>query len=68
MSAVKVSPKYQIVIPEDVRRNMDIRPGQKLEVLEFDGYIELVPVPSAREIRGIARGLDTRVVREKDRL
>ena len=45
MSAVKVSPKYQVVIPLEVRESLDIRPGEKVQVLQYDNRIELIPVP-----------------------
>ena len=67
MTAVAVSPKYQVVIPKDVRRQISIKPGQKFEVIVFQGHIELVPVISIRKLRGIAKGIPTDVLREDDR-
>jgi AbrB family looped-hinge helix DNA binding protein len=67
MTAVAVSPKYQVVIPKDVRRQVSIKPGQKFEVIVFQGHIELVPVIPIRKLRGIAKGIPTDVVREDDR-
>jgi AbrB family looped-hinge helix DNA binding protein len=63
--AVTVSPKYQVVIPEDVRRQAGIRPGMKLEVVYFKGSIRLIPVPSLEELEGALRGMDIDVEREK---
>ncbi len=60
---VTVSPTYQIVIPKAVRKSLKIRPGQKLDVLEFGGVIRLVPVPEIRELRGFAKGINTDVPR-----
>ena len=67
MTAVAVSPKYQVVIPKDVRRQVSIKPGQKFEVIVLQGHIELVPVIPIRKLRGIAKGIPTDVVREDDR-
>lgn len=67
MSAVKVSPKYQVVIPLEVRESLDIRPGEKVQVLQYDNRIELIPVRKIRKMRGFVRGIDTSVKREKDR-
>ena len=68
MTAVTVSPKFQVVIPKDVRERMGLRPGQKIQVLEYDGRIELVPIGPIRELRGSAKGIDIRVPRDKDRV
>ena len=69
MTTVKVSPKYQVVIPKRVRFKLAISAGDNLQVIPMDGRIELVPLKSAKELRGIARGIDTEVYRDKtDRL
>jgi AbrB family looped-hinge helix DNA binding protein len=68
MSTVTVSPKFQVVIPQEVRQALDIRPGEKLQVFQYDNRIELVPVRPAREMRGFLRGIDTTVERDPDRL
>ncbi len=68
MSIVTVSPKYQVVIPKTVREALAIEPGQKLQVLIFEGRIELVPVRLPEELRGSLVGIDTRVVRDGDRV
>ena len=67
MPAVKVSPKYQVVIPKEVRDHLDIEPGQEMEVLLLGDRIELVPVRPIREMRGFLRGIDTTIEREPDR-
>ncbi len=68
MESVTVSPKYQVVIPSRVRRQLNLRPGQAVQVLVYDNRIELIPIPSMQEARGMLRGIDTRVEREEDRL
>lgn len=68
METVTVSPKFQVVIPRSVRESMDIRPGQKMDVFEYDGRIEFVPVRHPRELRGFAQGIDTTVERDADRV
>lgn len=67
MTAVSLSPKYQVVIPQDVRRQIPIKPGQKFEVIAFQGHIELVPVVPIKKLRGIAKGISTEVDRKADR-
>ena len=44
MKAVKVSPKFQVVIPKDVRRSMRLKPGMRFKVVQFHDLIELVPI------------------------
>ncbi len=44
MNVVKVSPKFQIVIPEEVRNNMGIKAGEKIQVIQYGDRIELIPV------------------------
>jgi AbrB family looped-hinge helix DNA binding protein len=68
MTTVRVSPKFQVVIPLDVRRALRLKPGQKLQVLRFENRIELIPVPDLKTMRGFARGIDTSVPRDKDRV
>ncbi len=67
MPVVTVSPKYQVVIPQQIRRSLGLRPGQKVEALQYLDRIELVPVKPARALRGFLRGIDTSVPRERDR-
>ncbi|HMO52088.1 MAG TPA: AbrB/MazE/SpoVT family DNA-binding domain-containing protein [Kiritimatiellia bacterium] len=68
MQAVTVSPKYQVVIPRAVRDNLHLRPGQKLQVVEYDGRIELVPDRPVKDLRGFLRGINTNFKREADRI
>ena len=67
MSIVKVSPKYQVVIPREIREAMGIVPGQKVQALQYGDRIEFVPVRRVRETRGFLAGIDTTVPREDDR-
>ena len=68
METVKVSPKYQVVIPRAIRESMGISPGEEFKVLRFDNRIELIPVRDLREMRGFLSGIDTTVEREPDRV
>lgn len=54
---VKVSPKFQVVIPKALREELKIEPGQELLMYSLDGALRLVPRRSIRELRGIAKGL-----------
>jgi AbrB family looped-hinge helix DNA binding protein len=68
MQTVTVSPKFQVVIPKEIRDTLRLRPGQKMRVIEYDGRIELIPDRNISELRGFLKGIDTRIEREKDRV
>lgn len=67
MATVTISPKYQVVIPKDVREKLGLRPGQKVQAIVYKGRIELIPLQPIRTLRGYLRGVDTSVQREEDR-
>jgi AbrB family looped-hinge helix DNA binding protein len=68
MQIVTVSPKYQVVIPKAVRDSLKLRPGQKMQVIEYDGRIEFIPERDIDELRGFLKGINTEFEREKDRV
>ena len=67
MNIVKVSPKYKIVIPKEVREALDLRPGQEVAVLRYRDRIELISMRPVKEMRGLLRGIDSTIEREPDR-
>jgi len=56
MQTIKISPKYQVVIPRNVREAMDLKPGTRLQVVQFEDRIELIPLRSASQARHSASG------------
>ena len=64
MQTVTVSPKYQVVIPKGIRKSLQLRPGQKMQVVEYDGGIEFIPERDITELRGFLKGIDTTFERE----
>ncbi|MDR7521844.1 MAG: AbrB/MazE/SpoVT family DNA-binding domain-containing protein [Armatimonadota bacterium] len=68
METSTISPKYQVVIPLRVRRSLGLRPGQKVQVIPYEGRIELIPLEPITRARGFLKGIDTSVEREPDRL
>lgn len=67
MTTVTVSPKFQVVIPLAVRQRLKLQPGAKLQVIEFNGGLRLMPLTPPSALRGIARGIDTQITRDDDR-
>lgn len=57
METVKVSPKFQVVIPKRVRKELRLEPGQELNVYVFEGTIRFSKPRSIEELRGIAKGM-----------
>jgi len=68
MQTVTVSPKYQVVIPKAIRQALHLRPGQKMQVVEYEGRIEFIPERDITELRGFLKGINTEFEREEDRL
>ena len=68
MVTVTVSPKFQVVIPKAVREKLSIRPGQKLQILQFSDRIEFVLLQNIKSMRGFLKGIKTDVRRQKDRI
>ena len=56
-ATVKVSPKFQVVIPKLIREELNIEPGQELMMYSIDGSLRLVPHRSVKELKGIAKGM-----------
>jgi len=67
MHSVTVSPKFQVVIPQAVREAMGLQPGVKLQVVQYENRIELIPIRSSKALRGSLKGLNTDVPRDGDR-
>jgi len=67
MEAVRVSPKYQVVIPRSVRESIGLHPGDRVQVLLYENRIEYIPRKEIKRMRGFLKGINTHVHREKDR-
>ena len=68
MTTVTISPKFQVVIPQAIREALGLQPGQKIQAIQYQDRIELIPVRPMRTARGMLAGIDTTVPREDDRL
>jgi AbrB family looped-hinge helix DNA binding protein len=67
MSTVTISPKFQVVIPQNIREAMGLRSGEKAQVISFRNRIEIIPLRDIRKLRGYLKGIDTSFTREGDR-
>ena len=68
MQTVTISPKFQVVIPKEIRETLQLSPGQKVQAILYENRIELIPLRPVQQMKGFLRGIGTTVVREKDRL
>ena len=68
MEAVKISSKFQVVIPRNVRKAMKLIPGQRMQVMQYEDRIELIPLRKITDMKGFLKGIDTNFEREGDRI
>jgi AbrB family looped-hinge helix DNA binding protein len=68
MDTVTLSPKFQVVIPQAIREALQLAPGEKFRVLRYGDRVELIPVKAMKSMRGFARGLNTAIRRDRDRV
>jgi len=67
METVTVSPKFLVVIPLSIRRELDLKPGMKLQVFRHEDRVEFIPLKSIKAMRGFLKGIDTAIEREDNR-
>lgn len=68
MLSVKVSPKYQVVIPKEIRESLHLIPGQRMQVVQYENRIEFIPERDIEELEGFLKGINTSFKREVDRV
>lgn len=66
MEAVTISSKFQVVIPREVREQFDLKPGQKLVFIPYNGTLRVVVVPPIEKARGMLTGMNVEAVREEE--
>jgi AbrB family looped-hinge helix DNA binding protein len=64
METVKVSPKFQVVIPKRLREELELKPGEELQIFLFEKSLRLQRPRSIKDLRGIAKGM---VWKDEDR-
>lgn len=67
MATVTVSPKFQVVIPKEIREGLALLPGDKVEIVQLEDRIELVPLRPIASLRGFLKGIKNTFQREDDR-
>lgn len=65
MESVAISPKYQVVIPKNIRKAYNLRPGERMIMISYEGRIEMVPERDIRSMRGFLKGMNPEFTRDK---
>lgn len=68
MATVTISSKFQVVIPKDIRDELNLEPGQRVQAIAYNNRIELIPVRPMQQMRGFIPGIETDVPHEEDRI
>jgi AbrB family looped-hinge helix DNA binding protein len=68
MKTITVSPKYQVVIPKEIRMGLKLKPGQKLQVIQAEDRVEYIILKDIKDARGFLKGINTDILREEDRI
>lgn len=68
MMTVTISPKYQVVIPREIRESVGLKVGERLQVVQYGSRIELIPVKTMKSLKGLLKGMDTNITRDNDRV
>jgi AbrB family looped-hinge helix DNA binding protein len=68
MEVVRISPKFQVVIPKKTREALKLKAGQTMQVIEYGNRIELIPEREMASMRGFLKGMNTDFEREDDRV
>ena len=64
MATTTISPKFQVVIPKEIRKNLHLKSGQKMTVVTKGGIIYFIPEQPLASFKGFLRGMNTKCIRE----
>ena len=64
MEAVTISSKYQVVIPKEVRKQFNLKPGQKILFIPYNGTLRVIVIPPIKKARGMLKGINTENIQE----
>ena len=65
MEVVTISSKYQVVIPKEVRKQFNLRSGQKIMFIAYNGPLRVIMIPPIKKARGMLKGINTENIREE---
>jgi AbrB family looped-hinge helix DNA binding protein len=65
MEVVTISPKYQVVIPKEVRKQFNLKPGHKIMFIPYNGTLRVIMIPPIQKARGMLKGINTENIREE---
>jgi bifunctional DNA-binding transcriptional regulator/antitoxin component of YhaV-PrlF toxin-antitoxin module len=65
METVRVSKKFQVVIPEKLRVDAQIKPGDVMLAISKHGILQYIPVRPIEKTKGMIEGLDTQDLRDE---
>mgnify|MGYP002640377384 CR=1 FL=1 len=66
METVKLSSKFQLVIPRTVRDRLGLSAGDRFQVITLGDRIQLVRVGHIHEVRGFLGDLDPNFERDEE--
>lgn len=55
MTTSVLSDKYQVTIPAVIRKSMNLKPGQRFQITEVNGKIEIRPILTAMQLIGFLK-------------
>jgi len=65
MEFVTISSKYRVVIPREIRKQFNLKPGQKIMFIPYNGTLRVVVIPPIKKARGMLQGIRTENIREE---
>ncbi len=65
MEAVTISSKYQVVIPKEVRKQFNLKPGQKIMFIPYNGTLRVIMIPPIKKARGMLKGINRENIGEE---
>ncbi|MCL7415887.1 MAG: AbrB/MazE/SpoVT family DNA-binding domain-containing protein [ANME-2 cluster archaeon] len=65
MQTITISAKGQVIIPANIRKKLDLKKGEKLAIMEEEGYIKMIPPADLTSLCGAWSDLDTTTVRKQ---
>jgi len=66
MSTTTISPKFQVVIPKDIREQLRLKSGQKMTVVVKGGIVSLIPEKPLESFRGFLKGMSNKNIRDEE--